>query len=123
MGTVKNWEEAKRGHKYVKRDNTGYLIDNYILRSKGYLVRARRYTRKQVSHGAFCEAPARPTNKEDLISRAERKYYVGEGAILIYDIVKKWEKMECITGAAEPAIRAQRYTEHARRSWRRKALF
>lgn len=117
---VKNLKEAKEVINTVKRDNTGYLIDTlHFYRSKVSLSELDDIPKEKFRMVHICDGPGEiPTNKEDLVTVGrEGRYYVGEGAIPIYDIVKKMGEDVVLSLELPNAqkVRDYGYTEHARR--------
>jgi len=117
---VKNLKEAKEVIDTVNRTNSGYLIDTlHFYRSKVSLSELDDIPEEKFRMVHICDGPREiPTNKEDLaVTGREGRYYVGEGAIPIYDIVKKMGD-DIVLSLELPNVQKVRdygYTEHARR--------
>lgn len=117
---VKNLKEAKEVINTVKRDNAGYLIDTlHFYRSKVGLSELDDIPECKFRMVHICDGPGEiPTSKEDLVTVGrEGRYYVGEGVIPIYDIVKKMGADVVLSLELPNAqkVRDYGYTEHARR--------
>ncbi len=118
--SVKNLKEAKEVVNVVNRENACYLVDTlHFYRSKVNLSELDDIPKEKFRIVHICDGPSEiPITEEELASTGRgNRFYVGEGVIPVYDIVKRIGDNITLSLEIPNIQKVQDYgsTEHVRR--------